>query len=188
MRVILVRHGKPALPKIDRVKAHEIRWMIELYDSAGIEEDHEPPKELVAIARACSAIVCSDLPRSVKSAEALGVSHIYASDSMFREFELPYAQWPLLKLSPYTWAAIFRVLWILGFSANSESFQAAKRRAANCASRLHQVAEECGDVLFVGHGFLNRFVAKELRASGWSGPVSPGRRFWDYAEYSYNAP
>ncbi|MHB9031198.1 MAG: histidine phosphatase family protein, partial [Candidatus Latescibacterota bacterium] len=121
MRVILVRHGKPALPKITRFKAREFRRMIELYDSSGIEELHEPPRELIAIAQSCGAVVCSNLPRSVKSAEALGVGRIHLSDEMFRECGLPYAQWPLLKLSPYVWVGIFRALWFMGFSSNSES-------------------------------------------------------------------
>jgi broad specificity phosphatase PhoE len=184
MRVILVRHGKPDIPKIYRFKAREIGRMIELYDSAGIEEIHAPPKELITIAQSCSAVVCSDLPRSIKSAEALGVGRIHMSDAMFRECGLPYAQWPMLKLSPYLWVGIFRALWFMGFSAHSESFPAAKHRAKNGAEKLREIAEEFGDVLFVGHFLFNRFVAQYLRRNGWSGPASPGRKYWEFAEYT----
>lgn len=158
--------------------------MIELYDSAGIEEVHTPPRELVSIAQSCRAVVCSDLPRSVQSAEALGVNRIHLSDAMFRECGLPYAQWPLLKLSPYLWVGIFRALWFMGYSANSESFAAARRRAENCADKLREIADEYEDVLFMGHFLFNRFVARHLRRNGWNGPASPGRRYWEFAEYT----
>jgi len=184
MRIVLARHGKPALPKIGLFKAQEIRRMIDLYNSVGIEQNHEPPKELEVIAKECGAVVCSDLPRSVKSAEALGVKRIHVSDAIFREFEMPYAQWPFLKLPPHAWIGIFRALWVLGFSANSETFPAARSRAEQCASKLRQIAQEYEDVLFVGHFLLNRFVARYLRKSGWSGPASPGRHFWEFGEYT----
>ena len=83
-------HDTASRPAENRLfKAQEIRPDDRLDNSVGIEQNHEPPKELEVIAKECGAVVCSDLPCSVKSAEALGVKRIHVSDAIFREFECP---------------------------------------------------------------------------------------------------
>lgn len=73
------------------------------------------------------------------------------------------------------WIVLVRVLWVLGFSRNGESLRNAKKRANHAAARLVELAEEHQQILLVGHGFINYFIAKELRKRGWSGPSRPGR-------------
>ncbi|MBS3935323.1 MAG: hypothetical protein KGZ43_04045 [Sulfuritalea sp.] len=59
----------------------------------------------------------------------------------------------------------------------------ARRRARQAAERLAELAEEHQNVLLVGHGFINHFIAKELQKSGWLGPSRPGKGFWGYGIY-----
>ncbi len=185
MRIVLLRHGKPDVPKLGKLRASEICQWIESYNSAGLKIGNSPSRKAIEIANDCNAIVCSDLPRSVESARALGIKEVNHVESMFREMGLPYANFPSPKLSLNTWAVIFRVLWFLGYSSNGESLREAKLRASNGASRLKEIAENNRSVLLVGHGFVNRFIAKELLSNGWQGPVNPGKRYWEFGVYEY---
>jgi broad specificity phosphatase PhoE len=185
MRIVLLRHGKPDVPKLGKLRASEIYQWIESYNSAGLNIEHRPSREAIEIANNCNTIVCSDLPRSIESARALGVREVNHIESMFREMGLPYASFPSPKLSPNIWAALFRVLWFFGYSSNGESLREAKLRASNGASMLKEIAANTGSVLLVGHGFVNRFIAKELLSNGWQGPASPGKKYWEFGIYEY---
>jgi hypothetical protein len=72
-------------------------------------------------------------------------------------------------------------IWL--FKRNSESFTNAKNRAKEAAIRLIQLAEEHQSVLPVGHGFINHFIAKEIRKRGWYGPSKPGKAYWEYGVF-----
>ena len=183
MRIVLLRHGKPDVPEHGKLKVNEIHQWIESYNSAGLSIEHRPSREAIEIANNCNAIVCSNLPRSVESARALGLREVIYIESLFREMGLPYASFPSPRLSPNIWVTFFRVLWFLGFSSNGESLREARLRASTGASRLKEIAANTGSVLLVGHGFVNRFIAKELLSSGWQGPSSPGRKYWEFGVY-----
>jgi len=73
MQIILLRHGKPDVPEHGKLSAAEIHQWVESYNSAGIAAQHKPSKQAIEVANRCSTVVCSDLPRSVESAHALGV-------------------------------------------------------------------------------------------------------------------
>lgn len=185
MKIILIRHGKPDIPSWGKLKASELHQWIESYNSAGITKEFQPPREATEVISNCNVVVCSDLPRSIESAKSLGVKKVHYTESIFREMGLPYAGWSFLKLSPDIWAVIFRSLWFLGFSRNSESFSSAKLRVTGATERLKQLAQEHGSVLFVGHGMVNRYIAKELVSNGWLGPSNTGKKYWGYAIYEY---
>ncbi|RDH90148.1 MAG: hypothetical protein DIZ77_14085 [endosymbiont of Seepiophila jonesi] len=142
-----------------------------------------PSVKAVEIAVGCNAVVCSDLPRSIESAEMLGVEVVDFEASIFREMELPSANWPSPKLPLNVWAVLFRVLWFLGYSSNGESLREARLRALSGASRLEAIAEKHGSVILIGHGFLNRSIAKALLKSGWAGPLDPGKNYWGFGVY-----
>lgn len=187
MKIVILRHGKPDLPVIDKLKACELHKWIESYNSAGINQNQIPPATAIEIAASCNAVVCSDLPRSIQSAGALNIKHIHFSESVFREIGLPYASRNSPRLSPILWVALFRSLWFLGYSSNGESFRSSKLRARAGTEMLKKVALEYGSVLFVGHGLINHFIAKELLSHGWQGPKSPGKRHWEFGVYQYKA-
>lgn len=96
---------------------------------------------------------------------------------------MPVANWQVLKLTPKIWAVVFRILWLLGYSRNSESLKEAKSRASEAVEKLSDLAQEYESVLFVGHGVYNRMLANELRRRGWAVPNNPGSNHWAFGVY-----
>lgn len=178
-----MRHGKPKIDKNLLVNAEGFGVWVDRYNASGI--DHECPPSGFAVERAaqCAFTVCSDLPRSLESARALGIEHAGICDPGFREMDMPYASWRFPGLPPAVWVVFFRLVWALGYSSNAESFAAAKERARRCAERLADLASIHGTVLFVGHGSLNWFIARHLNSMGWSCPGSPPRKYWGFSIY-----
>ncbi|MGD8569795.1 MAG: histidine phosphatase family protein [Gammaproteobacteria bacterium] len=186
MQITLLRHGKPDIPPLDKISAADFGEWVQAYNDSGLCQSSNPTKEAMSHAHTCDAVVCSDLPRSIDSAKVLNTDNVVLSDSIFNEAGLPVANWRLLKLSPKAWALIFRVLWLLGYSRNAESYKEAKKRATVAVERLTEIALEHQRVLFVGHGVYNRILANELRRSGWVGPKSPGSSHWSFGIYERN--
>jgi broad specificity phosphatase PhoE len=187
MKIVLLRHGKPDMPVFGKLNASEMCQWIQSYNSVSIDQKLPPSANVSEMAANCKAVVCSDLPRSIESADILKAKagHVIISDVIFREMDLPYANWNLLRLPPAIWIAMFRTLWFLGFSSQYESYYAARRRAIIGAQRLKKLAAEHESVLLVGHGLLNRFVAKELLSTGWEGPATPGKQYWEFGVYEF---
>ena len=129
MEITLLRHGKPNSPSLDILSASAFcEWVME-YNASGLCLSSKPTMKAFRYAQACNAIVCSDLPRSIESAKVLNAGSVVLSSSIFNEADLPMANWHTIKLSPKIWAVTFRVLWLLGYARNSESFKEAKIRA-----------------------------------------------------------
>jgi len=182
-----MRHGKSKVDNALRLNAREFGVWIERYNASGIDLEHLPPQVAIAQARQCAFTVCSNLPRSLESAKALGVGHIGMCDSMFREMEMPHAAWNFPRLSVSKWLVFFRLVWAFGYSANGESFKAAKERARRCACNLADLASAHGIVLFVGHGFLNWFIAQSLKRMGWSCSEGPPKKYWQWSVFNIQA-
>ena len=187
MEITLIRHGKPQIPSLNRLTASAFSDWVREYDASGLCSSSKPAAHIVNHARACQAVVCSDLPRSIESANALGLGEGILSSPLFKEAGLPVADWRRLKLSPRLWAVMFRVFWLFGYSRNSESFKEAKIRGTEAVKTLIELAREHESVLFVGHGVYNRILANQLRESGWSGPKSPDSKHWGMSVYEYQA-
>lgn len=184
MKVILVRHGQPDFDFDVKVPASAIPQLVDTYNSARLAPSSQPSSALLELAARCDLTVCSDLVRSIESAKRMGAEDIHLSDPLFRELELPHFPIPGLRLSPYAWFVFFRMLWLLGLSTNGEGLRRARLRARAAATKLEGLAAGHGTVLFVGHGVLNRLVARELLASRWSGPASTGSAHWDFSVYT----
>jgi broad specificity phosphatase PhoE len=181
MKITLLRHGSPDFEWQRSVRGYEIEALEKEYDSATIKD--QPPANSIEKASQHLYVVCSDLPRSVDSAAALGVKQVHLSEKLFRELNLPYFNKLSIKLPLEVWVVILRGLWFVGFSKNSESYRNARIRAKEAASRLIELAQEHRSVLLVGHGFLNHYIAKELVGKGWLGPASPGKKYWQFGTY-----
>lgn len=180
-RITLARHGKPAFELKGSARARDLSNIARLYDESGITG--APPEETVLALRGNPVVVCSHLLRSIESAQALGYQEIHVQEPLFRETAIPHFRKGPISLPVGAWVVILRILWVLGFSRNGESLINARVRAREAASRLVQLAQEHQAVLLVGHGFINHFIAKELRKSGWFGPSKPGRGYWEYGVY-----
>ncbi len=183
MEITLLRHGKPVETSLNKLNASEFYYWIQGYNDSSLSESSKPTEAAFNYARRCNAIICSELPRSIDSAKILDKEKIILSDSIFNEAGLPSANWQKLKLSPKIWTVLFRVLWLFGFSRNSESFKEAKKRAKEAVNKLKQIAYNHEKILFVGHGVYNRILANELRKTGWSGPKDPGSKHWSFGVY-----
>jgi broad specificity phosphatase PhoE len=185
LRIVLLRHGRPKLPTFAKLSARDFSQWIDAYNLAPLDQSLPPPQSAFAITQSCSTVVCSHLHRSTDSAHTLGKTNIDYIDPLFREVDLPYAQiaWP--KLSANFWLVCFRILWLLGYAPHCESLVTAKKRAVIGADRLQQLAEQKGSIIFVGHGFINKFIAQALLTKGWQGQSSNkfNSRYWQFSVY-----
>ncbi|MBV6288372.1 histidine phosphatase family protein [Pseudomonas aegrilactucae] len=178
--IILMRHGQPDLVMAGKLSALDMKRWIEQYDLSEII-DQPAPEVSVALAATARVIVSSTAPRALTSVRALGLQPVLV-DAMFCEAQLPHGRWTLPRLSPFTWAFILRVLWLCGFSGKVESARTAKMRANAAAQRLQSLADE-GPVLLLGHGIMNRMIAKQLEAAGWVRQQGNGSRYWSATAY-----
>ncbi|NJA05036.1 phosphoglycerate mutase family protein [Methylococcaceae bacterium WWC4] len=180
-RIILIRHGRPAVALTGRARARELAGIARAYQNADIVDT--PPPATLAIAAGAKRVVCSDLPRARQSARALGFDDRQAAEAVFREAALPHFSSGALKLPISVWLTLLRLAWLAGYARNGESYRNARRRARTAAQRLIGLAAELEPVVLVGHGVINYLIARELRAQGWSGPAKPDYDFWAFAVY-----
>jgi broad specificity phosphatase PhoE len=155
---------------------------VERYDRSDIDA-REPPQNLCDRARVCATFVSSPLPRSVSSARRLAPDQAIEAESIFQEAALPSMRWPAPKLPPPVWAAVFRVAWFCGYSGEAESHREARVRAKLAAERLVELACLSGAVMLVGHGVMNRLIARQLRILGARGPKYSAGRHWKFTVY-----
>lgn len=184
MQITIVRHGKPDFNWKRSVKENELGNLVKDYDAAGIID--LPPENLKSLVNQHNYIVCSNLPRSIQSAKAIGARKIHLSDSIFKEMSIPHLNQMKIKLPVKVWAVLLRVLWFIGFSKNTESISIAKNRAKQAAQKLIELANKHESILLVGHGFTNHYIAKELLANNWAGSSSPGKKYWEFGVYKKN--
>lgn len=183
MQIVLMRHGKPKIDTRRRLNAAEFGVWVEQYNAAGIDIECLPTQEAFEQASQCAFTVCSNLPRSLESANALGIESIGIYSHMFREMDMPHAAWRFPILSLQAWLVFFRLAWAFGYSANAESFKSAKARARSCAEQLANLASTHGTVLFVGHGSLNWFIARYLKRMGWQSADRPPKKYWEHSAF-----
>lgn len=184
MQIILMRHGQPAIDHRQWLSASGFGTWIERYNAAAIDPASPPPGKAIQLARQANYVLCSCLPRSLTSATALTIDKPHDQDLAFRELEMPHAEWrfPILPVS--LWLVFFRICWALGYHRDTESFAAGRARASACADTLSQLSATHGCVLFIGHGLLNRFIARALHRAGWQTSEQTSSRHWEYATFS----
>lgn len=180
MEIILLRHGKPSVDLKGFLNAREFKQLIKDYAQSGIQ--NHPPLDLKDLFNSHYA-VCSHLERSLQSAKHLGISEIHYTDELFAETDIPHFDKFIIKLPIISWVITLRLMWLFGFSKNGESFKEAKNRAKQASNKLIELAQKNEKVILVGHGLMNRLIAKQLRLNNWQGPKSPGRCYWEYGLY-----
>jgi broad specificity phosphatase PhoE len=182
MEIILMRHGKPAFTGSAKVTSRQMcNWIAE-YDLSDTGEDI-PPDSSKSLAFSASRTISSPLLRALSSLKALGLEPDVI-DEVFREAGLPVFNLPGFRLSPTLWAAIFRVMWLCGLSRNVERMGKAKQRAAQAANSLVGLAKASDDpVLLMGHGMMNRLIARELRALGFKESRCQSNGYWNASIY-----
>ena len=183
MEIVIIRHGKSILDTLGKVSASEFGACSRVYDVVGVDESYPPSMEVIEKARSCEFSVCSDLERSLHSARLLGIKKPDLISPLFRECEIPYANWNFPRISKTVWPIFFRILQIIGYSPNAESYKEIKIRAKECADQLRDLAHSHGSVVYVGHGALSWVLHKYLRSMGWVGPKKSVREHWGCGIY-----
>ena len=183
MRIVLLRHGKPKLRKWGITSSRGFSAWIEEYDAANVCNESLPSQATKTIADSCNSVLCSDLPRSIHSAKLIRPDVKVSVSELFRELDLPHGRGNIVKLKPSVWAVFFRILWFAGYSHNAASITKGRSRVKEAARELINEAESKQSVLLVGHGILNRMIAKELIHSGWNGPSTPKGGYWSATVY-----
>lgn len=75
-------------------------------------------------------------------------------------------------------------MWLCGLSRNAERPAAAKQRAVQAANILVTFAKVTnGPVLLMGHGVMNRLIARELMSLGWKERRRQGNGYWSAGIY-----
>ncbi|NIF22537.1 histidine phosphatase family protein [Candidatus Pantoea multigeneris] len=180
MTIILMRHGKPDHPNTGVLDAAGVAAWCAAYDLAGVC-DH-PPLRSQTIAANAGIIVSSSLPRARASLERLGLQPCEVND-LFCEVGIPQVKSKRLQLPTTLWLAVLRLLWLCGYQdGQAESLQHARQRAVLAAERLITLSQQ-GTVLLVGHGIMNKMIARQLRKRGWQAEKHASSRHWSTAIY-----
>ena len=187
MKIVIMRHGQPLIDlesmKKNKISPDLLGEIVNEYELGEINRSITPPEGSLKIGKSCNHVISSDLPRAIDSIAMLGLESKNTSHQCFRESGLPYLAWQKPKLSFFTWAIIFRVAWLFGFSNNGESIKKAKGRAVIGAAKLHKLAHENDSVFLLGHGIINRLLAKQLKTLGWKKVENTGEKYWSYTVY-----
>lgn len=180
--IILMRHGQPKGVNVDKVSALEMKDWIEHYNRSEITQQPVPNASL-RLAASATVIASSNAPRALTSVQALGLKPVRV-DAIFCEAQLPFGHWKRPRLSPFTWAFILRILWLCGYSGDVEPANTVRMRARKAAELLQSLSSE-GSVLLLGHGFMNKMIAKQLVKDGWVRHQRNGSQYWSTAVYRY---
>ncbi len=170
--IILFRHVKPDIDysscnyidAIDKLNNYNSTFNLK-YDELGSLSD-----ELKTILQQNNPIIVysSALPRSIKTAEyifnPLDVS--VNNNSIFSEFDLDIFKIPKIKLTVQAWFCISRIAWLFGIKNHAKSFLHEIKRSKIAAKILEKHYHENTTVILVGHGLMNRFIARYFKKSG----------------------
>ncbi len=183
MRIVLVRHGRPAMGRSRWIGHAAFARFIDDYQAAGIESD-PPPAELLELVGRAPKVFASDLKRSVDSAMTLLPKADLVSTPIFTEAPLASPRVPALKMKAPAWAVMARVAWHGGFKPGIESYRQSKLRARLAAPVLIDEAERSGLAVLVAHGYFNAILGRTLRLHGWRRVSGSHRaRFWNTVVY-----
>jgi len=182
MKITLIRHAEVDISKNALAYAFELKKWLNIYNNAEIKEHFVAKDEISKIFDHSHQIICSELKRSSDSV-LLYDKTIDIKDSLFNEADLPYANWGLVKLPLIAWAFLFRFMWLFGYEENGESLTKAKQRAIKATDLLVKSSEKNISVTLLGHGLINRLIAKELVSRGWTAQNKMGTKNWDYGVF-----
>jgi broad specificity phosphatase PhoE len=182
-RIILIRHGQPAIALRPRTGHAGFAEYIDAYEAAGLDPESLPPEELRDLVRELDAVFASDRPRSTQSARALAPHADLVVDPLFAEAPLASPRIPLISLTVPTWAVVARILWHAGYTPGIEDYRKARHRAGRAADILIARARENGASALVAHGYFNAMIGRNLRTRGFSRTGSHRVRYWNAVIY-----
>jgi broad specificity phosphatase PhoE len=184
LRIILVRHGKPAIPTNPRTSHQGFTRYIDAYQESGLDPQSAPPGELQDLVKGLNAVFTSGFPRSDDSARTLLPEADIIADPLFAEAPLAAPKIPLVKMKVPVWAVMARILWHAGYHPEIENYAAAKARAEAAADiLLERAGENDGVAVLVAHGYFNAMIGRVLKKRGFSRTGSHRVRYWNEVIY-----
>lgn len=183
-RIILIRHGQPAIALSPRTSHRGFSDYIEAYEAAGLDPASLPPRELSDLVMELKSVFTSGRPRADESARALAPQAERIADPLFAEAPLASPRIPLLKMRVPKWAVVSRLLWHAGYHPGIENFREARHRARQAADLLIEKAQG-GDVALVAHGYFNAMIGRQLRKRGFLRTGAHRVRYWNAVIYEW---
>ncbi|HUB85580.1 MAG TPA: histidine phosphatase family protein [Rhizomicrobium sp.] len=183
LRIILIRHGRPAIATAPRTSHREFGTYIDDYEDAGLDPASAPPEELQDLIKEIEAVFTSGKKRADESARALAPTAELIIDPLFAEAPLASPRIPLLKMKVTKWAVVSRLMWYAGFSPKIEGYRRAKRRAVKAAEILIGRAAADGQTALIAHGYFNYLIGIELRRRGFKQTGTHKARYWNDVTY-----
>lgn len=179
MKIVLIRHAEVDIIRDVPIYALEMGEWIDTYNNTRIKSNIPSKNEIDEILKNSDRLCCSGLRRSSDSLALLGKT-ADEQDTLFDEVGTPYADWRGVKLYPDIWLVLFRVAWFVGYTNRSESFKESKSRAKKATNKLIELCENNATVTLLGHGIMNKLIARELLKIGWKKRGKFGIKNWSY--------
>jgi broad specificity phosphatase PhoE len=183
IRIVLIRHGQPAIDPAPQTSHHGFRDYIDAYEASGLDPASAPPEELQDLIGEIEAVFTSGRKRAHESARALAPGAELIADPLFAEAPLASPPIPLLRMKVTKWAVVSRVLWYVGFNPRIENYRHARRRAGRAADILIAKARADGTAALVAHGYFNYLIGVMLRRRGFTQTGSHKARYWNAVVY-----
>ena len=183
IRIVLIRHGQPAIDPAPRTGHGGFRDYIDAYEASGLDPASAPPGELQDLVRELSEVFTSGRKRADESAKALAPGAELIADPLFAEAPLASPRIPLLRMKVTKWAVVSRIFWYAGFSPKIENYRRARRRAREAATILIEKARKDGAAALVAHGYFNYLIGGVLRHRGFTQTGSHRARYWNAVVY-----
>lgn len=175
MKIVLVRHGRPANSQNIRLNSAGFANWVKNYNHSLVASDSRPAFSFNDMF-ANYYIVSSDLPRAIHSCKIAFNRPPAVTSALFREMDIPRFKLPF-TLNAWTWVYLNRVLWTIGKSGPFESYTKAKSRAESAAVTLIDIAKKESNVIVFAHGYLNLHMRKHFRAYGLK-QTSKSSAYW----------
>jgi broad specificity phosphatase PhoE len=183
LRIILVRHGRPAIALAPRTSHRGFADYIAAYEAAELDPAHLPPGALQDLMRELAAVFTSARPRAHQSARLLAPRAEVIVDALFAEATLAPPRIPLLRMRVQKWAVMARILWHAGYNPRIENYRKARRRAVQAADILIARARQEGAAALVAHGYFNAMIGWQLRRRGFRRTGAHRVRYWNAVIY-----
>jgi len=165
--LLLIRHGRVNADFETAIEAADMPGWIDAYNRAPLHPQSRPPERLKARLAACDLLLVSSLSRTAESARRLG-REPDRFEPLLDEAEVAEIPIPLLRLRPWSWLKVARVMMTLGYrDRRGVSLEKSRRRAREAAEMLEGLFETRKSVAVLGHGGMNWLIARQLRRRGW---------------------
>lgn len=184
-RIILIRHGRPAIALRPRTSHSGFADYIDAYEAAGLDPGSLPPQELSDLVKELTYVFTSGRARADQSARALAPQAELIADPLFVEAPLASPRIPLLKMRVPKWAVVSRLLWHAGYHPEIENYRKAKHRAGQAADILAARVGDGGSVALVAHGYFNAMIGRQLRRRGFLRTGAHRVRYWNAVIYEW---